>query len=241
MPKAPPIATNVIVRQEFMYNVLSTITPIDVQTELFMKPIPRAVGMIKCTIIRDTSGLNKFFPKYILKLSDGNKDMIIADKIANSATPHYKIVLEKKAEENTKKIVEHRLGSLRANFGSTQFYLFGPGYNPKEAKEAHVKQDMIRRQFGTVLYSEKDSLGEKLPRNMKVYIPPVDPAGQSVNSWEDLTEKKKARIDEEFQSQKQAWLKDSSFPCDILSFKTTNDFKVLDFGGRVSHLSKKNF
>ena len=160
--------------------------------------------------------MNKFFPKYILRLTDGNKDMIIADKIANSATPHYKIILEKSSQD--KKAIEHRLGSLRANFGSTQFYLFGQGYNPKEAKDKHVNMEMIRRQYGTVLYSEKDSLGEKLPRNMRVYVPPVDPSGEKIGSWEDVTETKKAKIDEEFQTQKSAWLKDSSSPCDILSF-----------------------
>jgi hypothetical protein len=61
--------------------------------------------------------------------------MLIGDKIANSATPHYKIFVEKPSTENNNKPVEHKLGSLRANFGSTQFYLYGPGYNPKEAKD----------------------------------------------------------------------------------------------------------
>jgi hypothetical protein len=59
---------------------------------------------------------------------------------------------------------------------------------------------MIRKQFGTVMYCEKDSLGEKLPRNMKAYVPPVnDPTGKTINSWEDLPDKKKQKIDEEFQ------------------------------------------
>lgn len=50
------------------------------------------------------------------------------------------------------------------------------------------------------MYCEKDSLGEKLPRNMKAYVPPVnDPTGKTINSWEDLPDKKKQKIDEEFQ------------------------------------------
>ena len=48
------MVTNVVIRQEFMWNVISTSTPVEVQTELFMKPIPKAVGLIQCTIVRDT-------------------------------------------------------------------------------------------------------------------------------------------------------------------------------------------
>lgn len=72
--------------------------------------------------------MSKLFPKYTLRLTDGNKIMMTAEKIANSATSHYKITVESvDAGANSE---DRHLGRLRGNFGSTQFYIYGTGYRP---------------------------------------------------------------------------------------------------------------
>lgn len=49
------------------------------------------------------------------------------DKIANSASPHYKITLGQSKGDSP----DQYIGRLRSNFKSTNFYVYGEGANPK--------------------------------------------------------------------------------------------------------------
>ena len=159
-----------------------------------MKPIPKQIGYVQCTIERNTSGVNKFFPKYTLKLSDGNKTMLIGDKISNSATSHYKINIDSSIPK-----ADTYLGRLRGNFGSTQMYIYGKGLNPKEANKLGIDfKAQIRNQYGTIFYNEKDNFGKKIPRHMEVYIPHISEDMNEVTFWEDKADKKKENINFEY-------------------------------------------
>lgn len=105
------------VKQAFLWNILSQYTPLSVLADLFLKPIPLCIGYVQCSIERQASGLNKLFPKYVLRLTDGNKVMMTAEKIANSATSHYRITVE--SIEVAANSDDGHLGRLRGNFGST--------------------------------------------------------------------------------------------------------------------------
>jgi hypothetical protein len=48
--------------------------------DIFMRPIPKEVGTVECTISRHKSGFNFLFPKYVLKLSEGERFLLSAKK-----------------------------------------------------------------------------------------------------------------------------------------------------------------
>ena len=61
---------------------------------LFMLPIPPKIGQIRCTICRDKSGWNKFYPKYVMKLSDNNKTLLHGKKRTNNTTSNYMVMID---------------------------------------------------------------------------------------------------------------------------------------------------
>ena len=129
----PTEQSNVEVRQAFLHHLLSKYTPVEVQADLFMKPLPKEVGQLQCLIIRDRSGLNKLSPKYYLELAYGKKAMLKAEKVQMSATAHYRVTINASETKYVKNAQDSYLGRLRGNFGQGQFYLFDNGINPKEA------------------------------------------------------------------------------------------------------------
>ena len=123
---------------------------------------------MRCTIVRDKSGWNKFYPKYILKLSESGKSLLNGKKRANNATSNYAVSLDPLGRAKPVKNNDV-LGKVRANFLGTEFYIFDEGCNPTKAKSP----DQIRAQQGVVQY-ETNLLGSKGPRRMKVLLPNVD-------------------------------------------------------------------
>ena len=78
-------------------------------------------------------------------------------------------------QEKTKKGNTAYLGKVRSNFLGTEFYLYDNGENPKKAKN----YEAVRSQHGVVEY-EKNVLGSKGPRRMKVLLPKVSREGTIV-------------------------------------------------------------
>lgn len=74
-----------------------------------------------------------------------------------------------------KKNTKGYLGKLRSNFLGTEFYLYGPGKNPKKAKNI----EDAREQQGFIEY-ETNVLGSKGPRRMKAVLPTVSRDGLQV-------------------------------------------------------------
>lgn len=94
-----------------------------------MLPIPKTMQLLQFKIERIYAGFRKDVPIYLLKLPGLSKIFIKAEKIGNSATPHYKIVIEKQGIP-TKDKGKEILGRIRGNVKSTQFYLFDTGTHP---------------------------------------------------------------------------------------------------------------
>lgn len=131
-----------------------------------MNPVPANIGQIQCTIVRHKSGFNRLWPKYTLHLSDGEKFLLTGKKRSGNATSNYMISID---ESKMKKNTKGYLGKLRSNFLGTEFYIYDSGENPKKAKSL----EETRSQMGVVEY-EKNVLGSKGPRRMKVLLPKVN-------------------------------------------------------------------
>ena len=134
-----------------------------------MKPVPKQIGQIKCTIIRHKSGLARLWPKYTLQLSDNSKFLLTGKKRSRQTTSNYLISLDQAKESKNS---QGYLGKVRSNFLGTEFSLFDNGENPDKAKTPEA----IRGQHGVVQY-ETNVLGSKGPRRMKVLLPNVDLQG----------------------------------------------------------------
>jgi tubby-related protein 1 len=106
-------------------------------------PIPRNVGVIQCTINRNKSGFNKFWPKYAMHLSDGNKFLLSAKKRAANKTSNYLISTD---PEDLNKNSASYLGKLRSNFLGTEFYIYNEGSAARKANNEYE----IREQHGCI-------------------------------------------------------------------------------------------
>ena len=103
----------------------------------------------------------------------------------------------------------------------------------------------MRRQLGSILY-DSDSFKKKDLRQIKVYLPLIssDKCPNSVASWPD-NEMKKLSVDFEYQQQKIHKINRKPFTPEqeanqIMYFQSNPD-SDMDFEGRVSQASKKNF
>lgn len=131
---------------------------------IFMRPVPKAIGMLQCTITRDKSGFNRLFPKYILSLSEGGRFLLNAKK-RTARTSNYMITFDQKMNRKGGAY----LGKVRSNFLGTEFNIYDWGENPKKKNCA---TDHWRTQQACVLY-ESNVLGSKGPRKMRCIIPEV--------------------------------------------------------------------
>lgn len=94
-----------------------------------MSPLPPRIGQIRTTIARVKSGLNKFWPKYTLCLSEGNKEFLLAaKKRSGNTTSNYVISID---EDKMEKANAGYLGKVRSNFLGTEFIIYDTGCNPK--------------------------------------------------------------------------------------------------------------
>ena len=158
----------------FVQKLTNPYSSVDELRYLFMRPVPPNIGQIQCTIVRHKSGFNRLWPKYTLHLSNGNNFLLKGKKRSGNATSNYMITID---QEKTKKDNKKYLGKLRSNFLGTEFYIYDGGKNPKKAKNS----EDVRAQYGVVEY-EKNVLGSKGPRRMKVMLPRVHRDG-SVIEW----------------------------------------------------------
>jgi len=192
-------------------------------------------GIVQCHIKRNRAGRNAKFPEYCLYLRDGNRFLMCSKKRRHQKTANYLVSMERgdmdRASSNT-------LGKLRANFMGTEFTIYDSGISPKDVITHRDRED-IRQEMGVVIYA-KNVLGSKSPRKMKVCVPRLTdgPGGGQVRAvW------KPERKSEEMNSK----CKDG----DHTNMVVLNNKKpvwndqvgahVLDFGGRVTMASVKNF
>eukprot|EP00929_Paragymnodinium_shiwhaense_P043379 TRINITY_DN2230_c0_g1_i1.p1 TRINITY_DN2230_c0_g1~~TRINITY_DN2230_c0_g1_i1.p1 ORF type:complete len:527 (+),score=132.37 TRINITY_DN2230_c0_g1_i1:143-1723(+) len=157
---------------------MSTLSPPEMKNFL-LNPSPKNYGMIECRIIRERSGLNKLFPKYILE-SDSGVFMMTAKKQKHNKTSNYSITMSK---VDSGKDSETYLGKLRSNFLGLEFVAYSEGLNPKKIDSSMPQQHMMqaaRQEFLAVQYSSSLWGGSKPrgPRKMSCVIPHVQPNGE---------------------------------------------------------------
>lgn len=133
------------------------------------------------------------------------------------------------------------LGRLRGNIKKNQFLIYDTGVQPQDFKPGMGQQ--IRKHLGTIKQGDKVGEGDKKPRHIDVYIPLVLGDGQAVQTWPD-DHKKKNGIHKEYVQQKKSEGQVQVMQSDtsgIQYFLTNDDLKGIDFEGRVTQESVKNF
>lgn len=223
--------------------------------------MPKSVGRVHCTVIRDASTF-KLTNRYYLRLADADTPLLLAEKMAQSMTKHYKVKIDSKHLRYRLSEEELYVARLRANFNCNTFHVFDNGKNPRDLRPGQklMPGEELRRQYGTVLYSDTDRKGKKVGRHMEAYVPRVpEEAGSQVGfAWPD-TERKKNHIYREFEEQRASGAdlkQDRGFGVynDVMSpefakcmtahmdmYHSIEDATVLNFNGTVAKPSKKNF
>ena len=202
-------------------------------------PAPELAGKIFCEIKRDKKGLGKgSYPVYYLRLERPNvKDPSKTDKVfllagrkrKKSKSSNYLISVD---SMDLKRDSDSFVAKLRSNFVGTSFTIFDNGESMK-SKPPDGKA--YRKELGAVQY-ETNILGYKGPRKMTVIIPAMDQDHEPMEfrplreSDQLLERAKHSRMDDliEMTNKSPTWSEDS------MSY-------VLNFGGRVTMASVKNF
>ncbi|XP_078402350.1 tubby protein homolog isoform X2 [Cetorhinus maximus] len=217
---------NVICRAE------SPILEIDDLEKFVLTPAAQGVT-IKCRVTRDKKGMDRgLYPTYYLHLDtdESKKVFLLAGrKRKKSKTSNYLISID---PTDMSRGGENFIGKLRSNLMGTKFTVFDNGVNPERGK---ANRSNIRQELAAVTY-ETNVLGFKGPRKMTVIIPAMDEDQERIpfrprNDRDGLLSRQQRKNMEnliELHNKTPVWNND------------TQSY-VLNFHGRVTHASVKNF
>mmetsp|Transcript_19676 Transcript_19676/g.23605 ORF Transcript_19676/g.23605 Transcript_19676/m.23605 type:complete len:492 (+) Transcript_19676:279-1754(+) len=205
-----------------------------------MQPGPRT-GPILCHIRRQ-KGSAKLYPKYALYIGGGGIDgedaterfLLSARKRKKSKSSNYLISLD---EEDMSRQSGNYFGKLRSNFVGTEFTIYDKGIKPNEVDASgNMSQMTVRTELGAVLY-QYNVLGTRGPRKMTVMIPKVNDQDQRFlfrpeKETDGILERYKESGETEnlvvMRNKPPKWNEQMQAYC-------------LNFHGRVTHASVKNF
>eukprot|EP01004_Peranema_trichophorum_P003834 NODE_2799_length_1491_cov_39.614035_g2419_i0.p1 GENE.NODE_2799_length_1491_cov_39.614035_g2419_i0~~NODE_2799_length_1491_cov_39.614035_g2419_i0.p1 ORF type:complete len:390 (+),score=75.62 NODE_2799_length_1491_cov_39.614035_g2419_i0:125-1294(+) len=197
-------------------------------TRSFLGQPPPKVGMIQCYIVREKSAL--YGCKYCLYLEDNNMFLLTSVKRKKNKTSNYLISLDK---EDLNRDSGHFYGKLRSNFVGTEFTVFDKGEKP--GKDGAVLGVASRQECAGIVY-ERNLLGTKGPRKMLVLVPSFDETGRR-SVWKP--EKEEDGLIANFKNGNMS---------NMMTLKNKEPHwneqlraYVLNFGGRVTMASVKNF
>jgi tubby-related protein 1 len=164
--------------KDVSYDVAS-IDPADMKSFL-LNPAPKHAGMIECRIVRERTGLNKLYPKYVME-TDAGIFLLTAKKQKHNKTSNYAVSMSK--NEAATKETDGFLGKLRSNFLGLEFVAYGSGLNPakidKSMSQIHAvqlaRQELLGVQYSSSLWGGSKPRG---PRKMGVVIPKVQANGE---------------------------------------------------------------
>jgi tubby-related protein 1 len=156
--------------------------------DFLLNPVPRAMGVIECRIVREKSGLNMLYPKYTLKTEMGTL-LLTAKKRVKNRTSNYALMRNHNAKFD--KDDESYVAKLRGNFVGSEFILYGRGMNPNKIpkqmslgqKVASVRPELCGISYTNTVWAKK----QRGPRRMKVALPKVGKLGD-VKESRPLTE-----------------------------------------------------
>mmetsp|Transcript_27239 Transcript_27239/g.53561 ORF Transcript_27239/g.53561 Transcript_27239/m.53561 type:complete len:507 (-) Transcript_27239:166-1686(-) len=196
---------------------------------------------LQCKIVRNKKGLKgKMFPTYECYYGEVQDEKLLfcASKRTKNKTSNYTITCQKQSGNNTTKNSPSYLGKLRSNFMGTEFTLYDKGVNPKSASKDQptISRATIRQELGFLMY-ESNVLGKRGPRKITIAVPEVDEDGHPYSIFNEPGTSEKSLTS----------IKSGSFngmTC-LVNKKPKWDERAkaftLDFGGRVTKASIKNF
>eukprot|EP00968_Pinguiococcus_pyrenoidosus_P007459 scaffold495_cov243-Pinguiococcus_pyrenoidosus.AAC.14 len=208
--------------------------------EFLLRPAPKQAGVMQCYIRRNRNGTKMLFPQYVVHLKDdANRNEVFlmsAKKLAKYGTAYYAISLSSREKSRSG---ESYLGKVRGNnFSGTEYCIFDSGVNPRHLHtEGGDRRNVpARRELGVVMYRSNNS-GDAGPRKMDVCIPEVSDVDDSVKEWRPF------HHDEEMMAQ--AKLRNFRNLLNLVNkppvWNDQVEAYVLDFNGRVTMASVKNF
>eukprot|EP01023_Acetabularia_acetabulum_P059757 TRINITY_DN7185_c0_g2_i5.p1 TRINITY_DN7185_c0_g2~~TRINITY_DN7185_c0_g2_i5.p1 ORF type:complete len:512 (-),score=86.69 TRINITY_DN7185_c0_g2_i5:4149-5684(-) len=212
--------------------------PVDVSDvrSFLMSPAPKG-QMVQCYIVREKT--NGGLPRYVLYLEEGGRFLLAARKRRASKTSNYLISLD---EQDMERSSGTYLGKVRANFVGTEYTIYDRGYNP--SRDPNSEQNPVgatapRCEFAQVVY-EMNMLGTKGPRRMSAIIPKVDRISNERRIFRPEDEKQSCLLD--------AYRNGNNGDDEVLVLRNkpprwNEQLQVycLNFNGRVTHASVKNF
>nr|XP_041577133.1 tubby-related protein 1 [Taeniopygia guttata] len=208
----------------------SPVIEVDNLEEFVLQPAPQGVT-VKCRVTRDKKGMDRgLYPTYYLHLDNDKKVFLLAGrKRKKSKTSNYLISID---PTDLSRGGENFIGKLRSNLMGTRFTVFDNGANPDRA---NADWSNVRQELSAVVY-ETNVLGFKGPRKMTVIIPgmnadcervPIRPRNDNdglLMRWQNRN------MDNviELHNKAPVW-------------NDETQSYVLNFHGRVTHASVKNF
>jgi len=202
-----------------------------------LRPTPLGRRVL-CRIIRSREGIDKFYPKYELFLErpgDENTEFLLsARKTQSNGGSTYIISTNRSGVADASGII----GYVRSNFVGTAFAIYDNGINPFSQSlnaVSNMDSNQIRQELGAVVY-EPNILGFKGPRKMTIVLHRMDKDGDRP---EFRPNDKASTLLGKLK------IKDQT---DLLTLhnkspqwnEETQSY-VLNFGGRVTLASVKNF
>ncbi|KAM3838763.1 tubby-related protein 1 [Vipera latastei] len=198
--------------------------------EFVLQPAPHGMT-IKCRLTRDKRGMDRgLYPTYYLHLDNDKKIFLLAGrKRKKSKTSNYLISTD---PTDLSRDGENFIGKLRSNLMGTRFSVFDNGVNPDRA---NADWSNVRQELAAVIY-ETNVLGFKGPRKMTVVIPGMNSDNERVpirprNDNDGLLVRWQNKIMDsliELHNKAPVW-------------NDETQSYVLNFHGRVTHASVKNF
>ncbi|KAM6114400.1 LOW QUALITY PROTEIN: tubby-related protein 1 [Phoenicopterus ruber ruber] len=208
----------------------SPVIEVDNLEEFVLRPAPQGVT-VKCRVTRDKKGMDRgLYPTYYLHLDNDKKVFLLAGrKRKKSKTSNYLISID---PTDLSRGGENFIGKLRSNLMGTKFTVFDNGANPDRA---NADWSNVRQELSAVVY-ETNVLGFKGPRKMTVIIPGMNADNERVpirprNDNDGLLMRwQNKNMDNviELHNKAPVW-------------NDETQSYVLNFHGRVTHASVKNF
>lgn len=123
--------------------------------EFLIRPVPKQIGTLMLTIVRNKSGLNRWHPKYTLVsyLVDDKKytewkELLVGKKRSKNKNPTYLVSLDIK---NPKPHGNSYVGKVKlANKKKLNFVIFDHGCNPKKEKKFQWRKTLWEFSFKTI-------------------------------------------------------------------------------------------
>ncbi|XP_072279189.1 tubby-related protein 1 [Pyxicephalus adspersus] len=208
----------------------SPVIEVDNLEEFVLGPAPQGIT-IKCKVTRDKKGMDKgWYPTYYVHLDNEKKVFLLAGrKRKKSKTSNYLISID---ATDLSRGGENFIGKLRSNLMGTKFTVFDNGANPEKANSDWSN---VRQELAAIVY-ETNVLGFKGPRKMTVLIPGMDEECERVpirprndndgllHQWQNKNMENVIQL----HNKSPVWNEE------------TQSY-VLNFHGRVTHPSIKNF